>query len=1142
MIIDNHSTEDKVYHWIEKYMNEGDFSLVTGYFTIGALVYFSKIANQKIENYKFILGDITQRDTGLVQSLDLLNADLSLENALSLKKTAKQAVDFLKLESVSVKTLEPNFCHAKLYLFHSKEKDPRNDFFISGSSNLTEAGIGKKISDNFELNIANFGADAQYKDLCEWFEKLWKNNKAFDEKIIVDEKGKETKISFKQYLINEISKLFQDYLPKDIYYKILFELFSQDIFIDIDNPDFAKNLGRLENTEIYNALYEFQRKGVISLIKRIDKFNGAILADAVGLGKTWSALAIMKYYQIKGRDIILFCPKKLENNWLKYRKNQDSRFEKDKLDYCVRFHTDLVESLMSKPEYLRERADFNFADDRPKLIVIDESHNLRNDKSNRFKYLLEEILKKNEDVKVLLLSATPINNSFKDVRNQIKLITSDNDAAFEEQLDIKNLYNLFNNTSKHFNKWQETPMSSVSELVKLLDDSFFKLTDSLIVARTRKMIVGQQEGLKFPTKEIPFNKYITPKIMLEVDTLEQLLALFPPALTGYQPNRYTLTKKEREIRTKQIKKGTSDRDVLEDDIQRDEFLVKMMYILLLKRLESSWYSFESTVNKILAHHQNALNKVHLFKNQNLETDDSIDFDDFGEAEESEFEEFTLGKKEVKISDIHKAGNLDLFEKALARDLKKLEKLKKGMAYFSEIINSETDEEYNFESQDTKLQELISIINQKRENAENNKNHKVLIFTSYTDTADYLYNQLIKRGFSKIAMVSGKGAKTDDSEELMRNFEPVLERFAPYTKLFMEKKWEGFSSEEKSNKKRYQEWKKWVAKQNTKIEHQLNHPIDILIASDALSEGQNLQDCDMVINYDIHWNPVRTIQRIGRIDRLGSPNDKVFTVNFWPANNINEYLNLQGRIERRMAAMTIVGSEDIKDFTEDYSEIAIDKDLETKHTDRMLEQMQNSIEDLEGDKSFGFDDLSLETFRQDLAAELDERRKYYEDLPNAIFSGVQHTVSKNVESGKGLIALLGSPPKLAKEKKNYKNLRLIYLDKDGKEILLNDKEILQYLNEVKDLERYGCEKLDVGDTAEVKKYTHILDTWFESQKSETTTDKDGNTVTTAGKESLSVLDKLKKGKKEAIIASKSGEKISDKYNRNNWDLITWLTVK
>lgn len=1139
MILDNEDKR-KVHEWITRYTDEGNLDVVTGYFTVGALSWFSQSFNQKLCEIRIVLGDIVNADIDKNVSLDLLNENIDLETAFKLSLVAKEAVEFLKQEKVNVKTLEPNFCHAKMMIFYPENKDERDHYFVTGSSNLTEAGTGLKVTHNIELNIAENGNNHQFKELSGWFESVWLRPQAHENKTITDINGNIKKIPFKQYLIDEISKIFRPYLPKDIYYKILFELFSQDILVDIDNPEFAKKLGKLENSEIYNALYEFQKKGVISLIKRIEKHTGAILADAVGLGKTWSALAVMKYFQNQGREIILFCPKKLEQNWRKFKKGQDSRFEKDGLEYYIRYHTDLVENLMSKEEYLKDRADHNFVNKKPKLIVIDESHNLRNDKSNRFIYLLEEIIKQNDDVKVLLLSATPINNSFKDIRNQIKLITADNDEAYSETLDIKNLYNLFISTSKHFNEWQSKPGQPVSDLVKLMDDSFFKLTDALIVARTRKMIVGQQDGLHFPDKAKPINKYITPKVIAEVDTLEDLISLFPPVLSGYQPNYYTLTKKEKEVRTKKIKAGTFDRDVLEDVVQRDQFLVKMMYILLLKRLESSWFSFESTTNKILLHHNNALNKVLRYKELNENSDlNDLEIEDF--SEEEELEELTLGKREISIKEIDQSGNLELFEKALTKDIKYLNKLSLGASIFSENIANELLIPNNYKSKDTKLEELIKTIIAKRELGENNKNAKVLIFTTYTDTASYLFNQLSKRGFAQIAMVSGAGAKTDDNLDIQKNFEPVLQRFAPFTKLFLEKNWEEFTSTSKNPLKQFTEWKKWVTSVDSKVTDLLKNPIDILIATDALSEGQNLQDCDMVINYDIHWNPVRTIQRVGRIDRLGSPNDKVFTVNFWPASNINEYLNLQGRIERRMAAMKIVGSEDIKDFTEDYAKISIDEELETRHTDRMLEQMENSLDDLDTEKSFGFGDLSLESFRQDLAVELNERRAYYENLPNAIFSGIEHLDSKNLNSDKGIITLLGSPPRKPKQQKNYKNLRLIYIDNQGQELLLNDKEILQYLTQVKDADRYGCEKLDVGDATEIKKYTNAIELWFKSRQSSTSIDSDGNGIVTAGKESLSILDKLKRGKKEAVKAVKSNEKISDKYDKENWDLIAWLTV-
>ena len=1139
MLVDNHSTEFKVHNFIQQYINDGSMDIVTGYFTIGALCHFANLTNEKIAQYRIILGDITQRDVTEISSLDLLNADLSLEKALSLKKLANEAVDFLKLNKVSLKTLEPNFCHAKLYLFKSEKNDRQKNFYISGSSNLTEAGIGIKQSDNFELNIADFGGNEQYKEILNWFNALWEHPKAHNFKILVDENGKETKIDFKTYLINEISKLFQEFLPNDIYFKILFERFYNDISLSINTPEYQRNIQKLKDSEIYNTLYEFQQKGAESLINRIEKYNGAILADAVGLGKTWTALAVMKYFQNRGREILLLCPKKLHYNWLKYKKNQNSRFEKDELEYHIRFHTDLDEKLMQKPEYVHDRKDYNFTNKKPKLIVIDESHNLRNDKSKRFEYLLEEIIKKNEDVKVLLLSATPINTDFKDVRNQLKLITKDNNGAFKEEMDINNLDYLFKQTSKHYNQWQQEKEASITELTQSFGRDFFKLTDSLIVARTRKMIVHQQRNLVFPTKAKPINKYITPKIMLEASTLTDLINMFPPCLAGYQPNYYTLTAEERRQRDIDYQNKTYNKDVLNDEIQRDKFLVKMMTILLLKRLESSWYSFHSTVNNILDNHRNTLIKLQRYKE--IKTDDKITaFLTNIPEEEDEYQEFTLGKREIKLADIDKAGSLDDFEKDLLADVESLESLSDGMDNFARIIKKEERNTNKAKSSDTKLQELIAILNDKKENA---INKKVIIFTTYTDTAQYLFEQLSARGFSKIAMINGNGAQTDyEGETHIPNFEGVLERFAPFTKLFVERKWEDFECEAESPQERYTLWKEWVVSVDKKVKQQLATPIDILIATDALSEGQNLQDADMVINYDIHWNPVRTIQRVGRIDRLGSPNQEVFTVNFWPAPNINEYLNLQTRIEKRMAAMKIIGSEDIKDFTENYGNIAIDTDLEERQNQKMLEQMQDSIEELETEKSFGFDDLSLEMYRQDLALELENRLNHYLQLPNGIFSGVAFAEAIENEQKEGIIALLGSPVRKAKQKKAYQQLKLVYVDAQGKEILVNEKEILHYLSQQKNAPRYGCEKLDIGDPEEVKHYANALAQWFEHQQANTVVDEEGHTKKVAGKASLDMLDQLSKGKKTAIEEMKNTQTMSTKYNKNNWDLITWLIVK
>ncbi|MBK8873556.1 MAG: DEAD/DEAH box helicase family protein [Bacteroidetes bacterium] len=592
MILDNENENLKVHEWITKYTQTGKLSIVTGYFTVGALAYLSKETKDKIDEYKFILGDIVSFDFDKDRALDLLNEDINIDASLKLSKVAQETVAFLELDKVLAKTLEPNFCHAKAYLYKHNDKDPQKDYYISGSSNLTEAGVGLKTTNNVELNIGSFGSDPQYNELIKWFDSLWSRPQAHDYKTVVDGNGGVNRIPFKKYLIDEIKKIFTEYSPKQLYFKVLFELFGDELLLEKDNPEFNRQIGRLENTVVYNSLYEFQQKGVLSLIKMLQKTQWSNFSDAVGLGKTWTALAVMKFYQLQGREVILICPKKLQYNWRIYQKNQNSKFEKDQFEYFLRFHTDLTDDLMEK---YHDRADKMFINEKPKLFVIDESHNLRNDKSKRYKFLVDQILSQNEDVKVLMLSATPINNSLMDIRNQFKLIVGGNAKGFEESLDIKNIDYTFRAAQKAFNEWTQEPEPKIGEFIKKLPPNFFKLTDSLTVARTRKMIEGHQDGLEFPKKSKPENIFVTPKQIGNFESFEELFDHFPPMLSGYQPSFYI--------------DEFEDADILHDEKQRDHFLVKMMYILLVKRLESSWFSFQSTVEKILTHHQNALDRI-----------------------------------------------------------------------------------------------------------------------------------------------------------------------------------------------------------------------------------------------------------------------------------------------------------------------------------------------------------------------------------------------------------------------------------------------------------------------------------------------------------------------------------------------------
>jgi hypothetical protein len=445
--------------------------------------------------------------------------------------------------------------------------------------------------------------------------------------------------------------------------------------------------------------------------------------------------------------------------------------------------------------------------------------------------------------------------------------------------------------------------------------------------------------------------------------------------------------------------------------------------------------------------------------------------------------------------------------------------------------------------DDKLQALIAEIIKKRKSGANNHNQKVVIFTVYRDTAVYLFDQLQARGFDKIAIASGTGSYADDSDSFgcgsrrKQSMEAILERFAPYTKLFCEKEW-NFQSE-KVGLEAFAEWQEWTRENHPDTHQKLTKPIDILIATDALSEGQNLQDADMVINYDIHWNPVRIIQRMGRIDRLGSPNTQVFGINFWPSDNINSYLNLQGRIEQRMAAMKLAGSEVDHQFSDSFAKMAHDEDFDRKMNDRMIKQMEITWDDIEvSDQGLGFDSLSLERYRQDLLAEFNRDKDKYRQMPKGVYSGFVG----DIDGSNGIVALLGYPARPAKKLDHqYQVFDLIYVDKSGKLILNNQMEVLDFLNLHKEEDRYVPPAVDRGDEQAIAELVSALKTWLSSQAVQTEVMDDGTTKQTMGKAARDLLGKVKKGNQMALDFIKQDENVDQKFQVDKFDLVAWMLV-
>lgn len=1123
MLLDNKTkTEDndhyKVFDFIKNYTETGELNLVTGFFSVNALALMNENINQA-EKFRLILGNLMQDEAQLNKVIDLLNGNTGIHSTLSLSASAQKAVQFLQQEKVLVKSIQRNFCHAKTYIYH--DNDPRKNFHIIGSSNLTDAGLGIKDSSNIELNTAATGNDNDYKELLKWFNHQWENVAL--EKIELPDKSK---VLLKEHIIGLIKNLFKEYTPHDLYYKVLYELFKNDLLSLSNDFEFKREIAHLEETVVYRSLFSYQQKGTISLIKMLQKFNGAILADAVGLGKTWTALAVMKYFEIKGYTVVLFCPKKLRNNWEQYQSHSGSRFEKDEIEFYVRNHTDLQDDRLSS-----NYPDFSLAKMQRKqklLIVIDESHNLRNDKSSRYKFFVDNVLlpeKVTRDVKVLHLSATPINNKLLDIRNQFKLMTKGNDAGFKDgDLDIASLESIFRTAQKDFNDWSALDERKISDFIAKLPQKFFTLTDSLIVARTRKLIEGEFGEMNFPKKANPVNEYITPENLGDLKSFDDILNALRVNLTAYRPSEYI--------------KDLKVESVLENPKQREKFLVKMMYILLMKRLESSWVSFKSTVENILQHHTNALDKVNLFINN--QTDGSL-FDDFTEEEQEELDEaaaeieaeneqpITLGKKHpIPLSSIT---DINLFKSHLEADTKKLTLLKNSLDKYEAEFNSG-------KAEDPKLNKLIEHITGKQTKS---ANKKVLIFTVFKDTAKFLFDELKKRGISNTAFVSGSASETYDGYS-GNKFEPILERFAPFTKLYNEKDWSDLYEKANLNadykeagewKVPYDKWLELIKQYDQTTLKKISHQIDILIATDCLSEGQNLQDCDTVINYDIHWNPVRLIQRMGRIDRIGSPNKIIKGINFWPGKNYEDYLRLKTRVENRMALMSVVGTELDDKMTPEFERMVEENPLLPKQAQKMLDQLQLTWDDVEvGDETLGLNDLSLEQFRQELFEFFKKNEEFFKKIPNGVFTGFKFRPNKKWQTlPESIVAVLGYP-KRPDEAINhvYDEIHLLHQSledgKSGKLILNNNQEILTLLRNHKLEARFVPQNIDKADPLVLDKLAAAVNDWLESQ---------------ATPVAVNQIRDLFSGVAAPKKISPEQKKLEDKFKSENFDLINWFVI-
>ena len=806
----------------------------------------------------------------------------------------------------------------------------------------------------------------------------------------------------KEEVLNQMETMHKENPAEFIYFLSLYNIFSNELD-SLDEDNIVRKGNNLKESKIWNKLYKFQKDAAIGVIDKIEKYNGCILADSVGLGKTFTALAVIKYYESRNDRVLVLVPKKLRDNWTIYTRNDKrNMFVDDRFNYDVLNHTDLSRDRGKSGDIDLKTINWGNYD----LVVIDESHNFRNnpavkDRVTRYQKLMNQIIKGGHKTRLLMLSATPVNNKMTDIKNQIAFITEDNDAALAS-IGINSIETTLKNAQKAFNKWAKRPESerTGATFIDEIDLDYFQLLDTLTIARSRRHIEKYYDLAEigdFPERLPPMN------VKSEIDTEE----MFPPLetinkrissleLAIYSPMRYIRVDKKQEYELKYdmvVGHGSTFKQ-----LDRDMNVTHLMRINLLKRMESSIYAFRLTTERILYLINDTLDKL----------DKGIDYNpDLGinninlEDDDEDWDNLMIGKKrKVLLQDI----DLIKWRQDLELDKQKLEDL---LADASEIGPQ----------RDGKLQDLKDKITDKISNPINSDNKKIIIFTAFADTAKYLYKNispwaLNEFGIHSALVTGGDANKTTLDRVIKSDLNDILTNFSP-------------KSKERAN-----------------IDPEATEEIDILICTDCISEGQNLQDCDYLINYDIHWNPVRIIQRFGRIDRIGSENTQIQLVNFWPNMELDEYIDLESRVKNRMVMVDVSATGEENIISDDQKM----NDLDYRRN--QLEELQDRVLDLEDiGNSISITDLTFNDFKIELMDYMKENKIELEKAPKGIYSISDIPSDLLGEINPGVIFLLrqisGTTENL--EKNPLSPYYLVYIGEDGevKFSYMKSKKVLDY---------------------------------------------------------------------------------------------------
>ena len=961
-------------------------SLISAGFSIYA---YAALRNEleKIDGIRMIFSGITPSDTCKMPLVGD-NDEIPLRQKLDQKTIAESCAAWLR-DKAEIKTLATSSAHI-INLEQGKASES-----INGTVNFTAAGLGIVPSDRPDYNICQYGEQSTVS-ANQFFNALWNSPQQ-----VQDIKGK---------VLDALDILSRDQSPELIYLLTLYHVFQDELSGLTD--DTVKTRTGFQDTLVWNKLYQFQKDGVLGAIDKIEKYGGCIIADSVGLGKTFEALAVIKYYELRNDRILVLCPKKLRENWTIYTQN-DKRNElaADRFNYDVLNHTDLSRDGGYSGEINLSTVNWGNYD----LLVIDESHNFRNnnpanDKVTRYQRLMEEVIKKGVKTRVLMLSATPVNNRMNDIKNQIAFITEGKNNAFL-QSGIPSIENTLRRAQLIFNRWQDLPDNerTTKKFVDMVNQDYFKLLDLVTIARSRRHIEKYYDNSsvgKFPKRLPPQNEYPgidTDGEFPDISEINRYLTRLTLAL--YAPISYLLPAKQESYARKYDVKVKTGHSVFRQ-YDREQQLVGLIRVNLLKRMESSIHSFAITVRKIAERIQHELKIIEEHGN---EYDPMLDIETL-DPDDAELSDVAFGSKvKVLLQDM----DLLRWKQDLEYDLEILTQLRLS----SEAITPERD---------LKLAALKKRIHEKISHPTNGSNRKLVIFTAFADTADYLYDQLAK-GLSDQHIYTAKVTGSGDNQTTLPDLKKYHIRLSDLNALLTL-----FSP---------------LSKHKDSVYPEVKGEIDVLIATDCISEGQNLQDCDYLVNYDIHWNPVRIIQRFGRIDRIGSRNTSVQLVNFWPTKDLDSYIYLIQRVRGRMVLLDVsaTGEENIID--EKTSQIMNDLTYRKKQ----LEQLRKQVIDLE-DVSGGISitDLTFNDFKATLRENLLKHGAELASMPRGLYALTAIPQDMTDELDPGVIFVLQSVTEKPGAKDNpLSPYALVYIAEDGK-IKLNFLQAKQILDIMKKL--------------------------------------------------------------------------------------------